>query len=170
MVQFAKGDETVPNPLATALLRAGDLEDRATYFRNDLAFADNPAEALVDPHGFLSSFDNSFTTEISDVVKGRSRPSSNRTATISSTPIRLTSKCRSQRRSLRISTSCPSQFSRLQLVARRNYSSGARPCRHPWLTVDFRLVTSDFTFVPLEVTPAGKWDARGSQAAARQAL
>jgi hypothetical protein len=28
IVQFAKGDKTVPNPPATALLRAGDLADR----------------------------------------------------------------------------------------------------------------------------------------------
>ena len=71
IVQFAKGDETVANPLATALLRAGDLGDRATYFRNDLAFEDNPAEALVNPHGFLSTFDNSFTTEISEDSQGQ---------------------------------------------------------------------------------------------------
>ena len=71
IVQFAKGDETVANPLATALLRAGDLGDRATYFRNDLAFADHPAEALVNPHGFLSTFDNSFTTEISEDGQGQ---------------------------------------------------------------------------------------------------
>jgi hypothetical protein len=37
--QFAKGDMTVPNPTTSAILRAGDLKDRATYFRNDLAFA-----------------------------------------------------------------------------------------------------------------------------------
>jgi hypothetical protein len=65
VVQFAKGDETVPNPLTTALIRAGDIGDRATYFRNDLAFADHPVEALVNPHGFLSTFGNSFSTEIS---------------------------------------------------------------------------------------------------------
>src|SRR5205823_14501246 len=39
IIQFAKGDQTVPNPTATAILRAGDLADRATYFRNDLLFA-----------------------------------------------------------------------------------------------------------------------------------
>jgi len=71
IVQFAKGDETVPNPLTTALIRAGDIGDRATYFRNDLAFEDNPAEALLDPHGFLSTFDNSFTTQISEDGQGQ---------------------------------------------------------------------------------------------------
>ena len=38
IVQFARGDKTVPNPTATALIRSGDLTDRATFFRNDLAF------------------------------------------------------------------------------------------------------------------------------------
>lgn len=60
IIQFAKGDKTVPNPPATALLRAGDLADRATYYRNDLAFADpvrNPTgtEVPKDPHTFLTS-------------------------------------------------------------------------------------------------------------------
>jgi hypothetical protein len=42
LIQFAKGDPQVPNPAASALLRAGDLADRATYFRNDLFLAANP--------------------------------------------------------------------------------------------------------------------------------
>ena len=54
IVQFAKGDQTVPNPTATAILRAGDLADRATYFRNDLAFAANPATPK-NPHTFLTN-------------------------------------------------------------------------------------------------------------------
>jgi hypothetical protein len=52
IVQFAKGDKTVPNPTATALIRAGDLADRATYYRHDLAFAARPG-APKDPHAFL---------------------------------------------------------------------------------------------------------------------
>lgn len=52
--QFAKGDTTVPNPTTTAILRAGDLADRATYFRNDLAFAANPA-VPKNPHTFLTN-------------------------------------------------------------------------------------------------------------------
>jgi fermentation-respiration switch protein FrsA (DUF1100 family) len=51
--QFARGDETVPNPTTTAILRAGDLADRATFFRNDLAFAANPATPK-NPHTFLT--------------------------------------------------------------------------------------------------------------------
>jgi hypothetical protein len=55
IVQFAKGDETVPNPTASALIRAGGLEDRATYFRNDLAFATVPGYTVTNPHTFLSN-------------------------------------------------------------------------------------------------------------------
>jgi hypothetical protein len=46
IIQFAKGDQTVPNPTAAAIFRAGDLVDRSTYFRNDLvrlAFPTVPA-------------------------------------------------------------------------------------------------------------------------------
>lgn len=51
--QFAKGDQTVPNPTTTAILRADDLADTATYFRNDLAFLANPA-VPKNPHLFLT--------------------------------------------------------------------------------------------------------------------
>jgi len=50
--QFAKGDQSAPNPSTTAILRAGDLADTATYFRNDLAFIADPA-VPKNPHGFL---------------------------------------------------------------------------------------------------------------------
>jgi hypothetical protein len=55
IVQFAKGDKTVPNPTASALIRSGGLEDRATYFRNDLALATVPGYAVTNPHTFLSN-------------------------------------------------------------------------------------------------------------------
>jgi hypothetical protein len=54
IIQFAKGDMTVPNPTATAIIRAGDLADRATFFRNDLAFAANGAFPK-NPHTFLTN-------------------------------------------------------------------------------------------------------------------
>jgi hypothetical protein len=56
--QFAKGDVTVPNPTTSAILRAGEFADRATYFRNDLAFAANPA-VPKNPHTFLTNIANS---------------------------------------------------------------------------------------------------------------
>jgi hypothetical protein len=52
--QVAKGDVTVPNPTSSAIVRAGDLADRTTYFRNDLAYAANPAMPK-NPHTFLTN-------------------------------------------------------------------------------------------------------------------
>ncbi len=54
IVQFAKGDLTNPNPVTTAILRAGRLADRATFYRHDLAFEENP-QLPKDPHNFLVS-------------------------------------------------------------------------------------------------------------------
>lgn len=54
IVQFAKGDVTVPNPTTSAILRAGALQDRATFFRNDLAFAASPG-VPKNPHTFLTN-------------------------------------------------------------------------------------------------------------------
>jgi dienelactone hydrolase len=54
IVQIARGDQVIPNPANTALVRAGDLADRTTFFRNDLAFAANPATTLTkNPHTFV---------------------------------------------------------------------------------------------------------------------
>ena len=58
IVQFAKGDESLPNPTTTAILRAGDLADRATYFRWDLFLEANPpppgvGTMISNPHLFL---------------------------------------------------------------------------------------------------------------------
>ncbi|HET7871992.1 MAG TPA: hypothetical protein VFL42_05730 [Terriglobales bacterium] len=54
IIQFARGDQTVPNPTATALIRSGDLKDRATFFRNDLAFALSVGFGK-NPHTFLTN-------------------------------------------------------------------------------------------------------------------
>ncbi len=54
IIQFARGDKTVPNPTATALIRSGDLKDRATFFRNDLAFALGVGFGK-NPHTFLTN-------------------------------------------------------------------------------------------------------------------
>ena len=55
--QIAKGDMTVPNPTNTAILRAGDLQDRTTYYRNDLAFA--MGAGVRNPHTFLTNIGGS---------------------------------------------------------------------------------------------------------------
>jgi len=52
--QFAKGDQTVPNPTTAAILRAGGLADRATFFRNDLARAEDD-RVPKNPHPFMTS-------------------------------------------------------------------------------------------------------------------
>ena len=41
LFQFAFGDQASPNPNNMTILRAGDLADRAIFFRNDRAFAEN---------------------------------------------------------------------------------------------------------------------------------
>jgi hypothetical protein len=65
IVQFSKGDETAPNPSTSALLRAADLTDQATFFRNDLAFKappcnDGAGKPCVDksPHRLLVRTDS----------------------------------------------------------------------------------------------------------------
>jgi hypothetical protein len=74
LLQLAQGDKTVPNPTETALLRAGGLADRATYYRHDLAFADparNPTgvEVPKDPHPFLF-FNPAFFPAVADIGAG----------------------------------------------------------------------------------------------------
>ena len=53
ILQFAKGDKIHPNPTNTAMLRAADLAEQATFYRNDLAFTMDPAAVPKDPHVFL---------------------------------------------------------------------------------------------------------------------
>jgi hypothetical protein len=56
IVQFATGDQTVPNPTSSAIVRAGGLEDRTTLFRNDLVFAaDTTGTVPANPHTFLTN-------------------------------------------------------------------------------------------------------------------
>jgi len=67
IIQFARGDKTVPNPTASAILRAGNLAPRATLFRNDLAYPLNPQSAAnpggvpKNPHTFLTNIGGSGT-------------------------------------------------------------------------------------------------------------
>ena len=72
--QFARGDQNVPNPNTTALLRAGELTDSALLYRHDLAFADparNPTGTQVtkNPHLFLV-FNPGFFPAVADVGAG----------------------------------------------------------------------------------------------------
>jgi hypothetical protein len=46
---FAKGDQSMPNPSTTAILRAGGLINRTVFYRHDLAYAETPG-LPKDPH------------------------------------------------------------------------------------------------------------------------
>jgi len=54
IIQFARGDKTNPNPTTTAIIRAGDLAARTTFFRDDLAFALGVGFGK-NPHTFLTN-------------------------------------------------------------------------------------------------------------------
>lgn len=54
LLQFAKGDQTSPNPAMTAFLRASGLANRTMFYRNDLAFAED-SRVPKNPHGFLNN-------------------------------------------------------------------------------------------------------------------
>jgi hypothetical protein len=68
LFQFPKGDQTVANPLETATIRAGDLANVATYYRHDLAFAEDPTMP-TDPHAFLVLPTNA-NQNVRDVARG----------------------------------------------------------------------------------------------------
>lgn len=50
LLLMAKGDQTVPVPTGTAVIRAGDLADVTTYFRFDLAYAQDAKIPSRNPH------------------------------------------------------------------------------------------------------------------------
>ena len=54
---FAMADQSMPNPSTTAILRAGNLSDRAVLYRHDLAFAETPT-LPKDPHLFTVGVGN----------------------------------------------------------------------------------------------------------------
>jgi len=62
IIQFGLGDQIVPNPTQTAVVRAGELTDRLTFFRTDLFYATQPRPlpaAIAPPfypHTFLNTF------------------------------------------------------------------------------------------------------------------
>jgi hypothetical protein len=80
LILFGKGDQTIANPNATAMLRAGDLADRATYYRNDLAYGENPGVPASpgvleipgvpkNPHAFVNQI--AFSDRlVADIARG----------------------------------------------------------------------------------------------------
>ena len=63
MIQSAKGDVTVPNPTASAIIRAADAHDRWTLYRSDLVQALVPG-APADPHTFLTDIGDPTVAEL----------------------------------------------------------------------------------------------------------
>jgi hypothetical protein len=63
LLQVAKGDIVVPNPTASAMIRAGGLADRTVYYRHDLAYAANNALGK-NPHGFLTGIGSAASAPI----------------------------------------------------------------------------------------------------------
>ena len=53
LVQFAKGDRLMANPVTTALIRSGGLRASTTLYRADLATTLDPRGMPKDPHNFL---------------------------------------------------------------------------------------------------------------------
>src|SRR5215211_6553273 len=58
--QFARGDQTVPNPTTSAILRACGCANRATLYRHDLVVAANPTVGR-NPHAFLTNLASPLT-------------------------------------------------------------------------------------------------------------
>jgi hypothetical protein len=71
IIQFGKGDQIVPNPTQTALVRAGGLADRVTFFRTDLFYAMQPrplppgVAPPLYPHTFLNTFASAGSAAVS---------------------------------------------------------------------------------------------------------
>jgi hypothetical protein len=64
IIQYGMSDMTIPNPLETAVVRAGDLADRTVFYRHDVAFAENTARPKTS-HTFMISIDVASMREIS---------------------------------------------------------------------------------------------------------
>ena len=68
LFQYAKGDETVPNPAGTNLVRAANMREETRFFRWDLARKVFPT-LPENPHTFLTNFDTPQSTYISLIVQ-----------------------------------------------------------------------------------------------------
>jgi hypothetical protein len=67
ILQWARSDQTVPNPSAAALVRAGEFADRVTFYRHDLNFGN--AGVPANPHAFLSTI-NAATPNFQRIALG----------------------------------------------------------------------------------------------------
>jgi hypothetical protein len=53
LLQFARSDQNIPNPLAMDLIRSGDFADRVSFYRHDLNFGLSGVPA--NPHTFFNT-------------------------------------------------------------------------------------------------------------------
>jgi hypothetical protein len=63
LLQFARSDQSVPNPNTTAIVRAGGFADRTSYFRYDRWWAQNQA-APKNAHGFMLPITDSLPEDL----------------------------------------------------------------------------------------------------------
>jgi hypothetical protein len=68
LIQMNKGDYNAIQPSMTAIVRAGDLADRTTYYRHDLAFAEDPTVPR-NPHGVLVNI-TSTNPLVAEIARG----------------------------------------------------------------------------------------------------
>jgi hypothetical protein len=64
---FARGDQSVSNPLSGEFIRAGDLKDRTVFYRHDMFVAAHPA-AIKNPHN-LWRFQGEPNNEIAAAIQ-----------------------------------------------------------------------------------------------------
>ena len=56
LFHVAKGDLGIPNLNTSQMLASGNLLQRSTFYRHDLAYADNPTTLPKDAHAFTVGF------------------------------------------------------------------------------------------------------------------
>lgn len=66
IIQFGKGDMSLPNPMESAVVRAGSFASFTSFYRNDLAYADNPL-VPKDPHTAILSIN---LPALRDIARG----------------------------------------------------------------------------------------------------
>jgi hypothetical protein len=55
LINFGKGDSSAPNPRTTQLIRAGGYADLVTFYRNDLAYAEDHT-VYKNPHTYVQKW------------------------------------------------------------------------------------------------------------------
>lgn len=102
LLQFARSDQSAPNPNTTAIIRAGGFADRTSYFRYDRLWAENQA-APKNAHGFMLQSLPPLVPVIRDAQSQIAERSLRRTAVASLGPASRSGRSRSPIRYPRIS-------------------------------------------------------------------